>query len=48
MYVWATVLFLSAIIHREVIHVNFFVFPAILEGPRFVEIQKFSYHGNAT
>ena len=32
----------------EVIHVNFFVFPATFVGPRFVEIQKFSYHGNVT
>ena len=29
---WATVLFLSAIRHRKVIHVNFFVFSAILAG----------------
>ena len=30
---WATVLFLSAIRQLKVIHVNFFVFYAILEGP---------------
>ena len=42
--VWVTVLFLSAIMHRKVIHVNFFFFffSAILAGPRFVEDQKFS------
>ena len=39
---WATFLFLSAIMHRKVIHVNFFLFfPAIFTGQRFVEIQKF-------
>ena len=26
----------------------FFTFPVILERPRFVEIQKFCYHGNVT
>ena len=40
--VWATILFLSAIM-RKVIHVNFFF--AIFAGPWFVEIQKFCYHG---
>ena len=35
-----TVLFLSAIMHRKVIHVIFF--SAILAGPRFVEDPKFS------
>ena len=43
-----TVLFLSAIMHRKVKHVNFVFFSAILAGPRFVEIQKFCYHGNVT
>ena len=38
--VWVTVLFLSAIMHRKVIHVIFF--SAILAGPRFVEDPKFS------
>ena len=44
---WATVLFLSAIVHRKVINVNFFVsfFAAIFAGARFVKIQKFWYHG---
>ena len=46
--VWATVLFLSGIMHRKVMRVNFFVFPAIFAGPRFVENQKFCYHGNVT
>ena len=46
---WATVLFLSAIKYRKVIHVNFFAFSAIFAGPWFVEIQKmFFYHGNVT
>ena len=40
--VWATSLFLSAIMHKFV-HVNFFF--AIFAGPWFVEIQKFCYHG---
>ena len=44
--VWATVLFLSAIIHRKVINVNFFRFFAVIfTGARFVKIQKFWYHG---
>ena len=45
----ATVLFLSAIMHRKVIHVNFFAFfLAIFAVPRFVEIQEFYYHGIVT
>ena len=41
--VWVTVLILSAIMHRKVIHVSFFFFfSAILAGLRFVEDQKFS------
>ena len=39
---WATVLFLSAITHRKVIHFNFF--SAVFAGPRFVDIQKYCYH----
>ena len=48
--VWATVLFLSAIMHRKIIHVIFFFvfFSVVFAGPRFVEIQKFCYHGNVT
>ena len=48
--VWATVLFLNAIMHRKFIYVNFFVFfSAILAGPGpFVEIQKCCYHGSVT
>ena len=42
--VWATVLFLSAIMYRKVIQ----FFSAIYGGPRFVGIQKFCYHGNVT
>ena len=39
---WATVLFLGAIMHRNVIHSFIvFLFSAIFAGPRFVEIQKF-------
>ena len=41
--VWATVLLLSAIMHRKVILVN--VVP-VFAGPRFVEVQTFCYHGN--
>ena len=42
--VWAKVLFLKAIIHWKVIHVNYFLsflffWHAIFAGPRFVEIQ---------
>ena len=38
-----------SIMHRKVIHVIFFpVFSAIFAGPRFVEVQIFCYHGNAT
>ena len=32
----------------KVLLVIFFTFPVILERPRFVEIQKFCYHGNVT
>ena len=47
--VFAAVLFLSAITHRKVIHVNFFIIiSAIFTGPRFVEIRKFCCHGNVT
>ena len=44
----ATVLFLSAIRHRKVIHVNFFVFFCHIgrTGTVFVEIQKGCYHGS--
>ena len=47
---WATVLFLSAIMHRKVIHVIFFsfFFSVVFAGPWFVEMQKFCYHGNVT
>ena len=46
---WDTTLFLSAIVHNmQVIHDDFLVFSAIFAGPRFVEIQKFCYHGNVT
>lgn len=38
--------FLSAIMLRKVIHVNIFVFSAILL--QFVEIQQFCYHGYMT
>ena len=41
--VWAIVWFLSAFMHRKAIHVNFFL--TIFEGPQFVEIQKFCFHG---
>ena len=40
--VWAAVLFLST---QEYSYVKFF-FSAIFAGPQFVEVQKFSYHGN--
>ena len=33
---------------RKVIHVNIFVFSAILAGPQFVEIQQFGCHGYMT
>ena len=51
--VWATVLFLSAIVHRKVIHVIsflffFFSFFLTFARPRFADIQKFCYHGNVT
>ena len=37
--VWFTILFLNAIMHRKVIHVNFFCFfSVILVKPQFVEI----------
>ena len=41
-------IFLGALVHRKVIHVNFSLFYAILEKSRFVGIQKFCYHGNVT
>ena len=44
--VLASVLFLSAILHRKVIHVIFI--SAIFAGPRFFEIPTFCYHGNVT
>ena len=38
-----------SIMHRKVIHVIFSpVFSAIFAGPRFVEVQRFYYHGNET
>ena len=41
--------FLSARIHRKVMHVNFFVFfSRHIAGPLFFKIQKFCYHGNET
>ena len=46
--VWATVLFLSAIIHRKDTNVHFFLlffFAAIFARAQFVKIQKFWYHG---
>ena len=44
--VWSTVLFR----HAQESHTRHFfpVFYAIFAGPRFVEVQKFCYHGNAT
>ena len=39
-------LFLKAIMHRKVTDVNFLFFSVIFAGPRFVEIQKFCYHGH--
>ena len=50
---WVTILFLSAIMHRshacQIFSFLFCLFfPAIFAGPRFVEIQKFCYHGNVT
>ena len=49
-YSLSTVFFLSAIMHRKVIHVNFSFFPAIFAIPTaVVEIQKFCYNnGNVT
>ena len=44
--VWATVLFLSAIILMKIIHVNVFIFSAIFASLWLVEVQKFFYHGN--
>ena len=41
-------MFLSVIMHRKVIHVDFLFFSAIFAGPRFVEIEKSCYHGNVT
>ena len=47
--VWVTILFLNAIMHRKVIHVNFFCFfSVILARPQFVEIQKICHYGNMT
>ena len=45
---WATGLFLSAIMHRKVIHVNFSVFSAIFTGQRFLTFRNFWYNGNLT
>ena len=42
----ATVLFLSAIMHRKVIHVIFVIFSAMFAGPQTVEISKFCYFVN--
>ena len=39
--VWATVLFLSVIMHKKVIQSCQFFFSAIFAGPLFVEIRKF-------
>ena len=48
-WIWVTVLFLSAIMHRKVIHeMNVFLYSAILAGSLFFEIQRFCYHGNVT
>ena len=48
-YYWATILILSAIMHRSpACHFYRFFSPAIFTGPRLVEIQKFCYHGNVT
>ena len=51
--VWATVLFLSVMVHSKVVFffgvcflVSFYF--AIFDGPRFVEIHKFCYHGSLT
>ena len=38
----------KAIVHKKVMHVDSLVFPAIFAGPKFVEIQRFWYHGNVT
>ena len=46
--VWAIVLFPSAIMRRKVIHVIFFAFTVMFAGPRFIEIEKFCFHGNMT
>ena len=47
--VWVTILFLSAIMHWKVIHVNFFfVFSVNFARPQFVEIQKICHYGNMT
>ena len=37
--------FPDATMHRKVMHVNLLI---IFAGPRFVETQKFCYHGNVT
>ena len=37
--------FLDATMYRKVMHVNLLL---IFAGPRFVETQKFCYHGNVT
>ena len=46
--VWATVLFLRAIMQRKIIHVNFFFLLAFFFLPRVVEIQNVCYHGSVT
>ena len=45
---WATILILSAIMHRSHACHLYRFFSAIFAGPRLVEIQKFRYHGNVT
>ena len=44
--VWTTVLFLSAIMHMKVIHINVFIFSDIFARLWLVDIQKFFDHGN--
>ena len=44
--VWATVLFMSATMHRGVKNVNFRFLLPWFTGHRYVEIREFCYHGN--
>lgn len=47
-FTMVTFLFLSAVMHKKVTHVKFFVFSAILAGQQFNEIQNSCYHDNMT